>query len=88
MALTTTQASALVELRRFGHLRPSNRAFSRWDGRRMFQRRTLQALVDAGYAEWRRSVRSTRSGAVSYDGFVTPAKNLHRPCSLCGPDAA
>lgn len=73
-SLTTTQASALVELRERGSLRPSNRAFSPWDGRRMFARLTLQALVDAGYAEWRLSVRGTRNGPVTYEGFITPTE--------------
>lgn len=72
MTLTTTQHSALVELQRYGSLRPSSRSFSKYDGRRTFQRRTLQGLVDAGYAEWRTSVRGTRRGPVTYEGFVTP----------------
>lgn len=72
MALTITQISALAELRRYGSLRPTNQAFSPWDGRRTFARRTLQALVDAGHAEWRLGVRGTRNGPVTYEAFVTP----------------
>lgn len=73
MTLTTTQASALVELERQGSLRPSSRAWSKFDGRRTFSRRTLQALVDGGHAEWRKSVRMTRHiGPVTFDGFITP----------------
>lgn len=72
MTLTTTQHSALGDLRERGSLRPSSRAFSRWNGQRTYSRRTLQALVDAGFAEWRTSVRGTRRGPVTFDGFVTP----------------
>lgn len=70
MSLTTTQASALVELRTRKTLRPSGRAFSKWDGRRAFARRTLQALVDAGLAEWAPAVRGTRNGPEVYAGFI------------------
>lgn len=71
--LTTTQHSAYGDLIARGSLRPSSRAFSRWDGRRTYSRRTLQALVDAGVAEWRKAVRNTRAvGPVTYDGFITP----------------
>jgi hypothetical protein len=48
--LTTTQYSALAELRSRGSLRPGTRAFE--GGRRTFAHRTLQALVTAGYATW------------------------------------
>lgn len=71
--LTTTQHSAYGDLIARGSLRPSSRAFSRWDGRRTYSRRTLQALVDTGVAEWRKAVRMTRAvGPVTYDGFITP----------------
>lgn len=71
--LTTTQHSAYGDLIARGSLRPSSRAFSRWDGRRTYSRRTLQALVDSGVAEWRKAVRMTRHiGPVTYDGFITP----------------
>jgi hypothetical protein len=70
--LTTTQYSALGELRRRNSLRPAGRAFDPKTGQRTYSRRTLQALVDQGYAEWRTSVRGTRNGPVTYDGFVTP----------------
>ena len=73
--LTTTQHSALGELNRRGSLRPSSRAWSKYDGRRTFARRTLQALVDAGFAEWRLAVRGTRNGPVTYDGFITPIES-------------
>ena len=76
-ALTTTQASALVELRRRGSLRPSGRAFGGPNGERTFARRTLQALVDAGFAEWRLAVRGTRSlGPITYNGFITPTEEV------------
>ena len=70
--LTTTQYSALGELRRRGNLRPAGRSFDPTTGQRTYSRRTLDALVDQGYAEWRTSVRGTRNGPVTYDGFVTP----------------
>lgn len=74
--LTTTQASALVELQRRGSLRPSSRAWSKYDGSRTFARQTLQALVDNGHAEWRKAVRMTRHiGPVTYDGFITPLES-------------
>lgn len=76
--LTTVQVSALAELRSRGTLRPSSRAFSPYDGRRLFARRTLQALVDAGYAQWRLSVRGTRQGPVTYNGFVEPVEKTSR----------
>lgn len=64
MTLTTTQSSALAELRYQGTLRVSPTAFDD-GGRRTFSRRTLQALVDAGYGYWyepayRQAVRADR----------------------------
>lgn len=52
--LTTTQSSALATLRERGSLVAFRTA---WDSRgiRQFSRRTLQALVDAGYATWNSS---------------------------------
>lgn len=52
MTLTTVQHSALAELRRHGSLYPEKRAFDPHTGRRLFAKRTLQALVDAGLATW------------------------------------
>lgn len=52
--LTTTQHSALGDLRRFGHLYPpfGNQPVDRGTAFG-FGAKTLQALVDAGFAEWR-----------------------------------
>lgn len=51
MSLTVTQSSALAELRKRGVLRPSARAWGE-DGHRAFSRKTLQALIDEGHADW------------------------------------
>jgi hypothetical protein len=48
--LTTTQFSALGELKRRGYLAPSLRAFN--DEGRQYSHRTLNALVKAGFARW------------------------------------
>lgn len=50
--LTVTQHSALGELNRWGGLAPSRTAWDPITGRRAYSSRTLQALVDAGHAEW------------------------------------
>ena len=70
MTLTTTQHSALAELRRAGTLRPGNKAFA--GGRRTFKTRTLQALVDAGLAQWRDN-GSTLDRIVSTEPAHAPA---------------
>lgn len=51
--LTTTQHSALGDLRRFGRLYPPGPRQRVERGTvQGFSRRTLQSLVDAGHAEW------------------------------------
>jgi len=51
--LTTVQYSALGDLRRFGRLYPPGpRQHVQRGTDQGFSRRTLQALVDAGHAQW------------------------------------
>lgn len=53
MALTTTQHSALGDLHRFGRLYPPGpRQYVERGTPQGFSSRTLQALVDLGYARW------------------------------------
>lgn len=53
LKLTTTQHSALGDLHRFGRLYPPGpRQLVERGTSKGFSSRTLQALVDAGYARW------------------------------------
>jgi len=55
--LTTAQYSAFGDLRRFGRLYPPGpRQLVERGTAQGYSRRTLQALVDAGYAEWTQPV--------------------------------
>jgi adenine/guanine phosphoribosyltransferase-like PRPP-binding protein len=89
--LTTTQASALVELNRRGALVPSASAFT--GPYRQFRRVTLNALVDAGHARWEivRNVPyapAVASGIVPIDApeaespSVTPFKTNYMDVAL------
>ncbi len=78
MTLTTTQHSALGDLDRFGELivSPGNAQVSRGT-RYGFGAKTLQALVDAGHAEW-----VTTSADSDYAAWprtiVKPGENARR----------
>jgi hypothetical protein len=68
--LTTTQHSALGELRRRGVLIPSHRAFAD-DNTRTFSQRTLDALVREGYARYELVFGAPNAAAVSFG--IVPA---------------
>lgn len=52
MPLTRTQKQALAALKKRGSLYPAGRGFWRGDNHTPWERRTLQALVNAGHARW------------------------------------
>lgn len=83
--LTTCQFSALGDLRRFGRLYPA----PSWGCDRGtvfgFSRRTLQALVDLGYARWETIRDTSRAGTSIMSGVVligTPGDTA--TCQSCG----
>lgn len=73
--LTRTQRQAAIVLGSKGRVRETNTWSSEGRGPDRFQRRTLQALVDAGLGEWDRAGDVVRAGAAESAAY---AEEQHR----------